>query len=90
MGGACEALPVSSCRVARARKVSPSAEISLPSVRVVVNGRSLLLPEHVLNDALDPLARSTEGYVSREDYASSVALVLAALERLGVVIVATN
>lgn|SRR5690242_18371083 len=88
--GVCVAPLVSSSRVIGARKASFSAAVADPTVRVVVNGRSLLLPERLLSDAVYPLRPTTGGYVCLEDYASSVAFVLAALERWGVVTVATE
>src|SRR5882672_2466304 len=88
-GGASAAPPAPSSRASRARKASLASASSPPSVRVFVNGRSLLLSERLLSDALAPLRLSIGGYVSLESYASSVALALAALERGGVVTFST-
>ena len=55
-------------------------------VSVVVNGRVLQLPEDALSDGAGRLQLATEGYVGLADYAESVALVLAALEKRGLVI----
>jgi hypothetical protein len=61
----------------------PSKPYEEVFVSVMVNGRSIQLPERVLNDAASQLQLSTEGYVGLADYVESVASVLAALERRG-------
>src|SRR5258708_22088363 len=58
---------------------------AMVTIRVLVNGRQVEIPEWLLSEALAPLRLSFGGYVSLESYASSVALALAALERTGVV-----
>src|SRR5258708_4430610 len=58
---------------------------AMVTIRVLVNGRPVEIPEWLLSEALAPLRLSFGGYVSLESYASSVALALAALERTGVV-----
>src|SRR5216683_1725683 len=60
---------------------SGATRASEACVRVEVNGRPLLLPEHALCAGLSDLRLATGAGAGLEDYAAGVALVLAALER---------
>lgn len=62
-----------------------SSEIEQSSLCLSVGQRSVFVPEHVLCAAASALQLATGGYVALEDYADSVASVLTALERRGLV-----
>src|SRR5262249_55215056 len=64
---------------------SPRAAYREPVVQVSVLGGRLALPEHVLREGLSLLQLSTEGHVRLEDYAETVALVLVALAKRGLI-----
>jgi hypothetical protein len=55
-----------------------------PQILLFVNSHEIAVPERVLCDALSHLAPATVGHVPVADYAASVAFVLTALERRGV------
>jgi len=61
----------------------PKGSLGAPSVHLVVNGRERRLPETVLAEGCSALMSSRGEYLSLEDYTASVAVVLSALERSG-------
>lgn len=60
--------------------LSRERHLMTPFVILLVNGREVRLPESAISAGLSYLKLIMDGHVCLEDYAETVALVLAALE----------